>query len=216
MARTLPRELARTSRFHLQSAVPGGTHGTHLLPRRRPRQKRQAAHQGLRRMSQDRQHLGPPPHVPRMWQGRLLRLIPPSPRYRPLPRNRPPHHALRPTRRRLALVLHRPEDGLATCSRSRPCFLLLALALALVLALRCHFDRSRLAKRGCAVEKSAAALALAVALALAFAAALALALALALAFALAFALASSRAEASASAITPRAQRLRLASGRARL
>ncbi len=80
-----------------------------MYPRKGSSEKCEASHQGLRGVSQDRRHLGSSAHVPGVWKGRLLRLLPEPPRHGTLPRSRASHRAIHGTRGRLALVLHRPD-----------------------------------------------------------------------------------------------------------
>ena len=78
----------------------------------------EAIRKRMRRLPENRRHLGPPAHVPGMRPCGLLRLIEESPRTRPLWRDASPHHRLSRARRKVAMVLHRRDVSrlrLAAC-----------------------------------------------------------------------------------------------------
>src|ERR1700733_4817573 len=72
---------------------------------RQRNQERETKRQRLRRMFEDGRLMGPPAHVPHLRPRRMLRFLQEQTRYEALSSDEAPHHAIRGTRRRLALVL---------------------------------------------------------------------------------------------------------------
>jgi hypothetical protein len=59
--------------------------------------------------------MGAPAYLPRMRACRLLRFVEKQARHQTLPRDQPPDCPVVPTRRGLALVLHRPGGVVGRC-----------------------------------------------------------------------------------------------------